>query len=177
MSKAPQRRIAALEGKVAELGGAVDLLKAEKKKEIEPGEYCWKGLRAAQQQSLWKDVADWVGWLVGRYQLQERVPPCWVRHPPMVEELTALYAGWQHAYLAGTDASGFAPLDWLTHLSHALTRLREWDELGCATAGVHREPYPVRWHGESPPTVTSSDQPDVRGALRQALADDAHPSE
>ena len=58
-------------------------------------------------------LADWVGWLRGRYPLAHRIPLCWWRHPELVEELTALWLAWRDAYVekgapltAGADWHG-----------------------------------------------------------------------
>jgi len=39
----------------------------------------------------WADLGEWVSWFVGRYQLADEVPPCWPRHPALVDELIALW--------------------------------------------------------------------------------------
>jgi hypothetical protein len=151
-------KVAELTLKVEALGGQLDRLEGHR--DSEPGEYCWKDLSAAQQRALWSELADWVSWLVGRYDLQERVPACWVRHPAFVEELTALYAGWRHAYQAGTGATGSAPLDWQEALAKALGRIKEHDQTGCAS-GTHREPYPVDWQSDPPPASGNDQRPDA----------------
>ena len=55
----------------------------------------------------------------------------------MVEELTALYAGWYTAYL-DIDARGFDPLAWHEALNRTLNRVREWNRQGCRS-DAHRE--------------------------------------
>ena len=64
----------------------------------------------------WTALADWVGWLRGRYPLANQVPLCWWRHPELVEELSALWLAWRDAYVergapltAGADWHGAVP--------------------------------------------------------------------
>ncbi|MHB8451407.1 MAG: hypothetical protein ACYDAQ_13290 [Mycobacteriales bacterium] len=84
-----------------------------------------------------------MAWLVPRYGLEETIAGCWHRHPGMVEELTALYAGWRAAY-HGEDltSTGWDPLGWHEALGHALPRLRAADRQGCL-AGTHRPDLPA----------------------------------
>ena len=62
------------------------------------GPYVWHTLAPADAEKLWSALADWVGWLRGRYPLARQVPLCWWRHPELVEELTALWLAWREAY-------------------------------------------------------------------------------
>jgi hypothetical protein len=39
----------------------------------------------------WADLGKWVSWFVDRYHLADVVPPCWPRHPALVDELIALW--------------------------------------------------------------------------------------
>ena len=39
----------------------------------------------------WADLGNWVSWFVDRYHLADVVPPCWPRHPALVDELIALW--------------------------------------------------------------------------------------
>ena len=41
------------------------------------------------------ELAAWVRWLVGSYQLTDLIPPCWARHDPLAEELAGFYVAWQ----------------------------------------------------------------------------------
>ncbi|MFV0458982.1 MAG: hypothetical protein ACK5MT_09480 [Actinomycetales bacterium] len=43
-----------------------------------------------EQAETWIALADFVAWLVHRYDLVEDVPHSWWRHPPVVEHPTAL---------------------------------------------------------------------------------------
>ena len=62
------------------------------------GPYVWRTLSTHDAEKLWEALADWVGWLRGRYPLARQVPLCWWRHPELVEELTALWLAWREAY-------------------------------------------------------------------------------
>lgn len=108
------------------------------------GRWSWRGASPEAADSLWAELTPWVGWLVDRYGLGELVPPCWYRHGAIVEELTALYAAWNAAYVE-PDARGFDPLYWHDGLDRMLARLREWDRQGCRD-GAHRDdsPAPLR---------------------------------
>ena len=48
-------------------------------------------LPADELRRHWADLGDWVSWFVDRYHLADDVPPCWPRHPALVDELIALW--------------------------------------------------------------------------------------
>ena len=75
------------------------------------GPFVWSTLDAHSASTLWQDLADWVGWLRGRYPLARQVPLCWWRHPELVEELTALWLAWREGYVE-KGASLTTPADW-----------------------------------------------------------------
>jgi hypothetical protein len=75
------------------------------------GPYVWHTLSATDGAKLWEALADWVGWLRGRYPLARQIPLCWWRHPELVEELTALWLAWREAYTE-KGASLTAAADW-----------------------------------------------------------------
>jgi hypothetical protein len=75
------------------------------------GPVVWHQLNPYETTRTWQALADWVGWLRGRYPLANRVPLCWWRHPELVEELTALWLAWREAYIdKGAPLTGGA--DW-----------------------------------------------------------------
>lgn len=76
--------------------------------------WCWRTVGPAAEEALWSELKEWVGWLRSRYPLAKKIPPCWPRHPEIVEELTALWLAWEHAY---TDATAplTAPAEWHDH--------------------------------------------------------------
>jgi len=61
----------------------------------------------------------------------------------MVEEWSALYAGWQAAYV-DIDARGFDPLAWHEALSRALARTREGNRQGCRPDAHRLDPAVLR---------------------------------
>lgn len=134
-------RVAALDARVDWLTGRIDDLEMGP---IRPGRWCWREARPVAVEALWQELTAWVDWLLARYGLDELIPPCWIRHGAMVEELTALYAGWYAAYM-DIDARGFDPLAWHEALDRTVRRVHEWNRQGCRI-GAHREdarPTPV----------------------------------
>ena len=106
---------------------------------------CWTALDREQARGEWAALAGWVDWLVDRYGLTERVPGCWYRHPPLLEELSALRCAWLGAY----ESPAARPADgvyWHDALDRVLARLAEWDRCGCVR-GVHRDDIPVAGDG------------------------------
>jgi hypothetical protein len=75
------------------------------------GPVVWQELDSDAAAKTWKALADWVAWLRGRYPLARQVPPCWWRHPELVEETTALWLAWKDAYL-DNGAPLTAAADW-----------------------------------------------------------------
>lgn len=73
--------------------------------------WTWRNLPGAAAERQWLELADWVGWVRGRYPLARQIPLCWWRHPELVEELTALWLAWKDAY-ATKHAHLAAPADW-----------------------------------------------------------------
>ena len=75
------------------------------------GPFAWRTLSPHAAETLWRDLAEWVGWLRGRYPLARRIPLCWWRHPELVEEMTALWLAWREAYVE-KGAPLTAAADW-----------------------------------------------------------------
>jgi hypothetical protein len=101
----------------------------------------WSSLDREQARDEWDRLTEFVDWLVQRYGLAETIPGCWYRHPPMLEELSALRTGWFGTYVDPT-ADADAGLAWHENLEKVLLRIREWDRTGCA-AGTHRDDHPL----------------------------------
>lgn len=76
-----------------------------------PSPFAWQRLGARAAELQWQQLTEWVGWLRGRYPVARQVPPCWWRHPELVEELTALWLAWREAYVDGVS-SLTAAADW-----------------------------------------------------------------
>lgn len=134
MTDSTDARVAGLDAKLDWLTTRVDALEVGP---IRPGRWCWREARPIAVDKLWEELTDWVDWLIGRYGLDEVLPPCWMRHGAMVEELTALYAGWHTAYM-DIDARGFDPLAWHEALDRTVRRVKEWNRQGCRS-DAHRE--------------------------------------
>ena len=49
------------------------------------------GLAPEELRRCWAELQVWVSWFVDRYHLADEVPPCWPRHPALVDELNALW--------------------------------------------------------------------------------------
>jgi hypothetical protein len=56
-----------------------------------PAEVDLDQLAADELRRHWADLGNWVSWFVDRYHLADVVPPCWPRHPALVDELIALW--------------------------------------------------------------------------------------
>jgi hypothetical protein len=102
-----------------------------------PSPLRWVDLDREQAAQLWAWLISWVDWLVDRYQLSEEIPFCWYRHPPLVEELTALAAAWHAAY--DDNAHPDSPLAWHERFGRARDRLRGWDDATRCRNGSHTD--------------------------------------
>ncbi|OZC73912.1 hypothetical protein CH251_12310 [Rhodococcus sp. 06-462-5] len=71
--------------------------------ELVPSRFTWRYLDAERARALWSELIDWTTWLRERYELGTKIPPCWYRHDPVVEELSALMAAWTDAYYRGDE--------------------------------------------------------------------------
>ena len=103
----------------------------------------WHQLPPRTAAHEWTDLIEWVNWFVARFDLADRIPPCWAQHGPAIEEFSALKAAWTNAYL-GTNTPPEAPLTWLYQTDIALERLERRWKLNCQ--GEHkmrREGWPT----------------------------------
>ena len=112
----------------------------------------WRDLDRDAAALAWAWLIDWVGWAVDRYQLAEEIPVCWYRHPPLIEELTALAAGWHVAYDDTATADG--PLLWHERFTRARVRLHDWDDYTRCRNGTHTSrhldlDWPGDWHDDA----------------------------
>lgn len=117
--------------------------------------WCWRTAGPRTRETLWTELTDWVDhWLRHRYPLAKKIPPCWGRHPEVVEELTALWLAWQSAYTQA-DAPLTGPADfhdrWLPGLLHRLDHGAY--ALNCGTKHQNRplNAYARHQHEEDPP--------------------------
>ena len=102
----------------------------------------WRTLRGHAAEAQWRDLADWVGWLRGRYPLARQIPACWWRHPELVEELTALWLAWKDGY-ATKHAHFSAPAEWHARWLPEFLRRVGAGGWNLACEGEHKE----RVHG------------------------------
>ncbi|MFD6278466.1 hypothetical protein ACFWFI_23305 [Streptomyces sp. NPDC060209] len=94
----------------------------------------------AERQERLRELAEWVDWLRTTFELHNRIPPCWYRHLPVAEHLTALYVGWIRTY-AGEQVPGreLAEVDWINALYGLTPRL----QLAACATGTHEAPPPL----------------------------------
>ncbi|NIL78406.1 hypothetical protein [Rhodococcus sp. B10] len=71
--------------------------------QLAPSRFTWRYLDHVQARQLWDELIDWVNWIRDRYELDTKIPPCWYRHSPVVEELSALMVAWTDAYYRGDE--------------------------------------------------------------------------
>ena len=71
-----------------------------------------------------RELALWVPWLVGTYNLYDYVFPCWARHDGVAEELAGIYLAWLGAW--GKDTRDNSVVLWHEELARFKTRLSDW---------------------------------------------------
>lgn len=101
---------------------------------------CWRDLDLDETAEELERLHEWVSWLVGRYELTDRlVPDCWWRHGALVEELSALRHAW-HASFDAAD-SGAGPIGWHERFALLRDRIeRAWYKGACR--GQHLDAPP-----------------------------------
>ncbi|OZC69776.1 hypothetical protein CH294_26815 [Rhodococcus sp. 14-2483-1-1] len=77
-----------------------------------PGAIDWPYLDKDSAARLWVELGTWVEWLRDRYELGRTIPPCWFKHGPVVEELTAAMFARREAYQQGKNAYHGGPAAW-----------------------------------------------------------------
>jgi hypothetical protein len=97
----------------------------------------WAQLDEDQTAQLLEVLTDWVEWLTDRFRLAADLPKCWVEHPDLLEELSALRSA--HTWAYGPNADGSDGLRWLESLDRARERWGRWNTSKC-TRAQHREP-------------------------------------
>lgn len=83
------------------LNEKIDLLLAEQA--AAPANFHWPDLNPDDQQDRWTELLDWVqNTLCARYpRATEALRPCWWQHTDAVDEVTACWFTWLHAYRNG----------------------------------------------------------------------------
>ncbi len=85
----------------------------------------WRDMPDEDAPKAWDELREFVEWIVTRYELTDNiVPPCWYRHSPLVEELSALRAAWDASFVVETDG-GLGPIGWHERFSLAQQRFKE----------------------------------------------------
>ena len=97
----------------------------------------WPALLPDEIDQAWDDLRDWVELAVERFRLDARtIPPCWYRHNPIVETLSALR---DYEYDCYASDAPTAAIDWLRVLREATYWLTEWAARSGCTATEHRD--------------------------------------
>lgn len=127
--------------------------------------HVWNTLTPREAARAWDTLTEWVDWLLDRYALDDTIPACWYQHGPMTDELDALRAAWNAAYLD----PGARPLDaayWHDLLDRTLSRLRDWDRYGCSS-GTHHDDAPTPSDPAGRQTRTDHLYADIDSRARQ----------
>ncbi|GAB3589333.1 hypothetical protein GCM10027446_01390 [Angustibacter peucedani] len=111
----------------------------------------WRRMPDDAARAAMSALREWVGWLRHRYPVAQMLPPCWPRHPELIEELSALHWAWRAAF-HGDDPRPTAPADFHAHyLPGALERVKRW---GVVCGDLH-EPRAAGVYGPVPPPSTA----------------------
>lgn len=102
--------------------------------------------------ALVADLTSWVEWLVKTMRLQSRIPPCWVRHGGLREELLALFFFWQSCWIPATDPS--LPVAFMRELDWALGRIDRYWKVPCDST-EHKDPADIKFSSTGIPHLTS----------------------
>lgn len=81
-------------------------------------------------------LAEWVEWLVDQYELWDRIPSCWSRHPAIVAELQVMHELHEAVMVAPDAASAMA--GWHDQFGRVLDRISQSPAARCARHGEHR---------------------------------------
>lgn len=92
--------------------------------------------------ALMSDLSAWVEWLVITFRIQSRIPPCWVRHGGMREELLALFFFWQHSWIPALDPS--LPVAFMREFDWAMGRIDRYWKVPCDNT-EHKDPAAVNF--------------------------------
>ena len=115
----------------------------------------WPSLTAPEAASRMSELQDWVRLLVARFGVEPRtVPPCWARHPAMVEILSALRDHERASY--ADTAPPTAGMDWLRALRDAQLLLAETGARTQCTVNEHRDQASPPWAASNLREIDSS---------------------
>ncbi|MHB8185786.1 MAG: hypothetical protein ACYDDU_06795 [Dermatophilaceae bacterium] len=132
-----------------------------------PGPTHWPSLLPDDARQAWADLCSWVEALVDRFGLETRVvPPCWYRHNPLVEGLSALR---DHERISfAPNASPTAAVDWFRALREIEHRLSEVCARTQCSVNEHRADPPRSWQRD-PGQWLSFVQADVHDREQQVI--------
>ena len=109
---------------------------------------CWSApVDPKELEDRLENLTEWVSWVVWRYALDPRtIPPCWLQHGALVEELSALQTAWGAAFAVTSAAD--RPLRWQEHFALGRERLAHWVARSGCRPGAHRpdqREVPTQW--------------------------------
>ncbi|MBY4212632.1 hypothetical protein HQO27_01650 [Rhodococcus fascians] len=149
--------------------------------ELEPSRFTWRYLDTEQARQLWDELIDWTAWIRERYELEVKIPPCWYRHSPVVEELSALMAAWTDAYYRGDEYRDDLTAwhtQWFWPVVHRIRTISDFETCTHSRCG-HRPVVPTTLAGLDKFVTADVDgrpapAPDISGAqeVRSIPADD-----
>lgn len=119
---------------------------------LAPARWVWAAMDPPERRARMRELAEWVEWLISSHGLHNTVPACWYRHPPVIEHLTALYAGWIRTYCVDErDSAGrdLGEAEWLATLHNFTPYLN----VPACLSGGHQE-LPAR----RPASAEASDE-------------------
>ncbi|MFI6368291.1 hypothetical protein ACIBG0_36810 [Nocardia sp. NPDC050630] len=73
--------------------------------QLVPCRFSWDELDSHDARDLWKELIEWVNWLRATYQTDTKIKPCWYRHRPAREELTALMVSHKAVYRTDPESA------------------------------------------------------------------------
>jgi hypothetical protein len=115
----------------------------------------WPSLTRAEAASRMEELDGWVRSLVARFCIESRtLPPCWGRHPAMVEVLSALRDHERASY--ADTASPTSAMDWLRALRDAQLLLADVAARTQCSIHEHRDQAIPPWAADQPATEASS---------------------
>ncbi|WP_347351228.1 hypothetical protein [Intrasporangium sp.] len=109
----------------------------------------WPSLTTRERDTALAVLREWVRHLTGRFGLDARViPPCWDRHPPLVEVLSALRDHERGCY--ADSAAPTAGVEFIRALYDVKRILTDAVARTGCTAGEHREDRAWGIHAPAP---------------------------
>lgn len=115
----------------------------------------WPSLTRAEAASRMDELEEWVRSLAIRFPIEPRtLPPCWGRHPAMVEVLSALRDHERASY--ADTASPTSAMDWLRALRDAQLLLADTAARTQCSIHEHRDQAIPPWATDRPAAKAGS---------------------